>query len=702
MRATQNRWAKRGTKKQAEELDLDTIEASLREHDEVIALADRPRAERPDWVPFTERQPVTPRPKLDKKAEAIAAAKLAKDRAGYAKREALPWGYGHTVQAWHGLQAAWTDTLNWVWDPRGRSVLEYMAMDKDKDGRKKYSAQKARYNDRLKKRAGAAAGAVFLGFPVAVFLLWTVLGMVFNALPIVTVIATPLTVLSLLAIIVTSFSLYGRRRRPLPKTRVQERPKPQRPSADMFIDAFTHAGIEGVHVVGYPRAVAGGWEALLTMPRGKTFEDAVAKKNAIAGNLGDQGITSERLFLDPVKGTDGSERKVTLWMAPHDPMDPAVPSPVNPLLADKVERHDLWKDGIPLGVDARGNAVAVPIIFSSMLIMAQPRVGKTVAAMNALVAALLDPDVLVDVACFKPSGDYAPLKPLLRTYIGNEGVDGDKAPERLLAHLRALKQEVIERNRRLSLFPVERVPEGKLTEEIMRDPEANMKPIVLLIDEFQTVLGMGDIGKAILKEVEELARVAPSQGVSVIVVMQRTTREDIGNLKSYLGSRLCLSVTDWQDSAMCLGSAHSKEKGIDASQIPITKKGVGFIKGGEDCTLGDRPAFLMRTYEVNRTHLVEVVKRASSGCRAKANVVELHKGGHDPLVEQGRAAFEPGEELLAISILAERLGIDRRKIKGRLVAAGIEPEMATTNGLEDQGIGKGAQYVAFDQFEKAA
>ena len=84
---------------------------------------------------------------------------------------------------------------------------------------------------------------------------------------------------------------------------------------------------------------------MIDLPAGVTAIDAVGRREKIAAGL---DIDEFRVFLERVRGTAGSARRIVVWVADRDPYETA--SPTSPLGTAKV--WDFWRL-FPFGADAR-------------------------------------------------------------------------------------------------------------------------------------------------------------------------------------------------------------------------------------------------------------------------------------------------------------------------------------------------------------
>jgi S-DNA-T family DNA segregation ATPase FtsK/SpoIIIE len=143
--------------------------------------------------------------------------------------------------------------------------------------------------------------------------------------------------------------------------------------------------------------------------------------------------------LDRVRGNGGHAGRVALWVADDDPY--ARPPVRTPLL--NVGHWDAWRP-VPFGRDARDLRIDLPLVWTSLLVGAIPRQGKTMAA--RLAAASL---------------------------IAHRFMAGDEATDTLTLNtwLTELVAEVQGRYRRMRNLDDLTCPESKITPELSRDPE---------------------------------------------------------------------------------------------------------------------------------------------------------------------------------------------------------------------------------------
>ena len=324
-----------------------------------------------------------------------------------------------------------------------------------------------------------------------------------------------------------------------------------------------------------------GTHVLVDLPYGKGLKDAIDAKDKIASGL---DVTESQVFLrrDPT-----SYRRHTLWVADRDPL--AVPVGRTPLLACK--QTDIWRPA-PLGLDERGQLVTVPLMWNSLLVSALPRAGKTFAARLLALYAALDPYCgcrrvrrqgltrLAQVRAgrrlvrVRPDADQG--RPAARDPAGHTGADQGRCAGPLPPAIRAADR---------------RRPEGKLTREIARDPRYNMPVRVLLLEEFQEYLELGEISKDIAALLVFLVKVCPGAGIIIMASTQKPSGiggggnvgSEFNSFRDNMSIRFGLRTSSWQVSEMCLGQGAYCE-GLDTSTLLPQYRGVGILRGATDAS----------------------------------------------------------------------------------------------------------------------
>jgi S-DNA-T family DNA segregation ATPase FtsK/SpoIIIE len=323
-----------------------------------------------------------------------------------------------------------------------------------------------------------------------------------------------------------------------------------------------------------------GSQVSIDLPYGKTFDDAVKARGAVASGL-DVALSQVFITRDP-----SSHRRHVLWVADRDPL--ALGAGRTPLL--RCKPTDIWQPA-PFGLDERGTKVTVDLMWNSILIGAQPRQGKTFAARSLALYAALDPYTKLTVLDGGGKPDWRKFALVAdRCAFGLAMTrDGDPA-EIVLEALREIKADVQDRYERLSKLPVDVCPEGKLTREIARDPKYKMPVRLVFLDEFQEYFDLGDISKEIASLLVYLVKVAPAAGVGFVDATQRPSGVGGGQVATQFISfrdnhqvRFSLRTGSWNVSDLVLGAGANSE-GYDSSTLLPSYKGVGILRGASDAT----------------------------------------------------------------------------------------------------------------------
>lgn len=350
------------------------------------------------------------------------------------------------------------------------------------------------------------------------------------------------------------------------------------------------------------------------LPYGKTLKDAMDARDKIASGI---DVTESQVFIhrDPT-----STRRHYLWVADRDPL--ALPVGRTPLLA--LRRTDVWQPA-PIGLDERGQLVAVPVMWNSVLVGALPRMGKTFAARQLALYLALDPYVRLYVFDGKGSPDWRGFSKVADAFAyGLTPTRYGMPPQILLATLEAVKRDVQDRYERLSELQAANpaaCPEGKLTRELARDPQFRMPVTVLVIDEVQEYYDLGPVSQDIADLLAFLVKVAPGAGVSVVASTQRPSgiggtgaiAQRFTATRDNFGIRFSLRTSDYRVSEMVLGAGAYGE-GLDSSRLLPEYKGVGLLRGASDAS----PT--VRTYLADGTD-AERILTAARGYRERAGTL---------------------------------------------------------------------------------
>ncbi|MGD9529624.1 MAG: FtsK/SpoIIIE domain-containing protein [Dehalococcoidia bacterium] len=402
-----------------------------------------------------------------------------------------------------------------------------------------------------------------------------------------------------------------------------------------------------------------GWHSRLLLPEGVTVEMIVNAKAVLAHNL-------LRLPVE-VWPTEPRDKPgvMDLWVA--DPGSLTKPVPPWPLLHEGTA--DYFR-GVPVGIDPRGKLVLGRLFQANWGVAGMMGSGKSTLIITALLGAILDPLVEVDVYCMAVNADYDPLRPRLRTLFVSD--DPDDIGQ-VLGALKQLMSELSERGRKLSA-----AGEPKLTRELAQaDP--TMRPRVVVIDECQELF-VSDIGAEAAELVEKIVAKARKYGVTLIFATPVPSADSLPRkVAKVLSNRACFAIGDHQGNDAILGTGKHRA-GITATTLrPMTVDSDGTVDLGDLGTCmasGFTPADgLMRCFYVPRGSGVDevtpVVERAmalrdEAGLTiATVDPAEQQPAGPDPLADIAAVIRESGAERMRTQEVLSRLAARDRATYGR-------------------------------------
>ncbi len=329
-----------------------------------------------------------------------------------------------------------------------------------------------------------------------------------------------------------------------------------------------------------------GSQVVIDLPWGKGWSDVMGVREKIASGL---DVHVNQVFLTPDRS---SARRHMLFVADRDPL--AVPVGRTDMLDGKP--RSIWRP-VRFGKDERGGLVELALMWVSVLVGAQPRKGKTFAARLIALHAALDPFVKLFIVDGKNSPDWAKFRMVAhRIVFGTHPNPNDADPiEHLVAVLDEILAHIEKVNQVLATLPVSVCPEGKLTEELARDPRyPDLRVVVLVMEEFQVYFETEDqaVNKDIAAKLSRIQAVGPSAGVCILSSSQKPSgvgAGDVGRLfnryRDNHAVRFALKCGNRLVSEAVLGGDAYAE-GYDASSLPVGDeyRGVGYLYGQSDVT----------------------------------------------------------------------------------------------------------------------
>lgn len=398
----------------------------------------------------------------------------------------------------------------------------------------------------------------------------------------------------------------------------------------VLVDAFRDAKLIGkdetLRLVERAHRIGGGWAITIDLPATRKATDVVKNREALASAL---AVDEVQLLVERVRGNAGHAGRVAMWVADTDPY--ATPPVRTPLL--EVACWDAWRP-VPFGRDARDRRVSLPLVWTSLLVGAIPRQGKTFTARLAAAGLILDAHTRLYVADFKAGKDWDAA-----AHVAHRFMSGDEPADvlALAAWLVELVTDVQGRYRRMRELDNEVCPESKITPAMSRDQALSMPITGVFIDEVQVPLEertpirvqgkMIPAGHYIGELLTWLAKKGPAAGIVLVLATQRPDTKTIPSaLRAVLGSRFALRVMDWRDSNIILGE-QMNTRGFDSSRLLPSHKGVGILRpDGETAAGADVLAMMVRTDYMPNNDWTALCERGRA-LRAAAGTLTGHAIG---------------------------------------------------------------------------
>jgi S-DNA-T family DNA segregation ATPase FtsK/SpoIIIE len=335
-----------------------------------------------------------------------------------------------------------------------------------------------------------------------------------------------------------------------------------------------------------------------------------------------------------------------------------------------------------------------------------------------LLYAALDPYVKILIADGKKSADYDKFRLVAhRMVIGDAPNPRDSDP---VTHLLELLDEVLAHiakvNDILSSLPAEMCPEGKLTEELARDPRyPELRVWVVAVEEFQVYFETEDqdVNKQVAGKLQRIMAQGPSAGVSLLSSSQKPSGVGAGTEMSRLfnryrdnhQARFALKCGNRDVSVAILGG-DAYQEGFDASALPIGDeyRGVGILYGVSDQTPTVR-TFLAEAPDA------EKILMAARQHRERVGTLSGLAAGEDvarevrDVMADARSVFYAGEMRISWPELAARMSqsmpehyadLTPDAISAQLRSLGVTAKSVKDRKHFESGTGQGFDLTALE------
>lgn len=377
-------------------------------------------------------------------------------------------------------------------------------------------------------------------------------------------------------------------------------------TADMTRSALltTGAGIKDPAAVKFIHDIGRdgpGWLAQVALPPGIVATDVIDKRDRLAAGL---RLPVDQVWPETVKGEHPGRLNIFVSDRPVS----AMRQPAWPLLEDGTT--DYFQP-FPYGADIRLRPMTWRLDERNSLFGGIPGSGKSLAARNVLLGAVLDPLVVVAISELKGSGDYDCFEPLCPRGLYICGAD-DASVRASLKIIEWLHRECEVRPPIIAEYARQGLNDVKKLNRVMAERDERLRPIVAMFDEYQELNSHSEVGKYASAMLLSAIKRGRSLGIHVIVATQRFDKDAMPKaISSLVTNRAALAVPAQPETDMILGTSAYRTGARPTAFVP-----------GEDSGWMVRAGF-SAGYETIRAAYIDD-KQAAAVC---ARAVAMRTGG---------------------------------------------------------------------------
>ncbi|MEV6536669.1 FtsK/SpoIIIE domain-containing protein [Streptomyces sp. NPDC051639] len=441
-------------------------------------------------------------------------------------------------------------------------------------------------------------------------------------------------------------------------------------TAPMLDAAFRAAKViaaeESLRVVRMPMLDArGAWSAVLDLPPGIPAKKAIRAGAELAAAF---GVEEAQVSVSK----QGRSGRIELYVSRDLPFTEK--GATGPLLALEAAAN-FW-GRISIGPDVRGLAISISVVERSGLIGGEPGAGKSASGNVILLAAALDPRVILWLADGKGGGDLEPFEPLCECF------EGDADPEAFHA---MLLDAVADMKARYALL--KKLGKRKVTEELA-DRYPLLRQKLLWVDELMFYTTDEEYGKKITKLLRNLVSRGRAAGIITFCATQKPGSDVVDtSLRDLLSIRWALRCTTPEASDTILGKG-AAASGYSAKSIESEMRGAGLLWAE-----GTNPTLVRADYYTD-DQVTTLLERATAWRRAAgtlpdaplsladqlrakgdddaailAALVDAYAGRESDARAKAAAAGRPDAETLTVDWLPGSVLLDDLRAAGREVTA---------------------------------
>lgn len=319
-----------------------------------------------------------------------------------------------------------------------------------------------------------------------------------------------------------------------------------------------------------------GHVAVVALPPGVIATDIIDRREQLASGF---RLPMDQVWPETVRG----EHPGVLQIYVSDRPVSAMKQPPWPLLTEGTTDYF---EPFPYGADVRLRPVSWALAERNSLFGGVPGSGKSLAARDVLLGAVLDPLVIPVVSELKGSGDHDCFEPLCPSGMYVSGAD-DGAIARTLDIIEWLYGECETRAPLVAKYAKQGMNSVKKVNRAMAQHDPRLRPVVALFDEIQEFMiskhGIKGDGAPMLLSTVKRAR---ALGIHVIVATQRFDKDSLPKaLSSLVTNRAALAVPAQPETDMILGTSAYRTGARPTAFVPGEDSGwmvrAGFSAGYE-------------------------------------------------------------------------------------------------------------------------
>lgn len=302
-----------------------------------------------------------------------------------------------------------------------------------------------------------------------------------------------------------------------------------------------------------------GHTAVVELPSGVIATDVIDKRERLAAGF---KLPVDQVWPSTIKGEHPG--RLEIWVA--DRPVSAMRQPAWPLLEDGTVDYF---EPYPYGADIRMRPVAWRLDERNSLFGGVPGSGKSLAARNVLLGAVLDPLVIPAISELKGSGDYDCFEQLCPKGLYVSGAD-EESIRRTLDIIEWLYALCEERGPLVAKYARQGMNSVKKVNRAMAEHDDRLRPVVAMFDEIQEFMsskyGIKGNGAQMLLSTIKRAR---ALGIHVILATQRFDKDSLPKaISSLVTNRACLAVPAQPETDMVLGTSAYRSGARPTAFVP--------------------------------------------------------------------------------------------------------------------------------------